>query len=128
LDNGVCDPRSWPGGFELTKKGRGSQRDWTRYKEIFNFASDEEALAQTLDPVAGFEFAIRKDVLLLSVHGTADGTVPYEDNAGRLVEFWKASGGRTEVFAKEGGRHHPHGLPDVAPLVELLTGESQTHL
>lgn len=128
LDNGVCDPRSWPGGFEMTKKGRGHKKSWARYKDIFNFESDEDALQNSLDPTEGFDAAIQNGVLLISVHGTADGTVPYEDNAKRLVDTWKQSGGRVEVYAKEGGNHHPHGLPDPAPLIKLLTGGSQQDL
>jgi pimeloyl-ACP methyl ester carboxylesterase len=128
LDNGVCDPRSWPGGLQLNQKGRGSGRDWKRYKEILEFASDAEAVEKAVDPVKGFEAAIRNKVLLISVHGTADRTVPYEDNAKRLVDLWRKSGGRVEVFAKEGGRHHPHGLRDHAPLIDLLVGTSQQPL
>jgi pimeloyl-ACP methyl ester carboxylesterase len=125
LDNGVCDPRSWPGGFQLGKKGSGNPRDWARYKELFNFANDEAALQQSLRPADGFEAAIRNGVLLISVHGTADGTVPYEDNAKLLVDLWQQSGGRVEVFPKDGGGHHPHGLPDPAPLIRLLTNQDQ---
>lgn len=122
LDNGVCDPRSWPGGFELSTQGRGSKKDWTRYKTIFNFATDDEALEKSIRPTEGFEQAIQNDVLLISVHGTADTTVPYPDNAKLIVELWEKSGGRVKVFPKPGGRHHPHGLPDPAPLIELLAG------
>jgi len=125
LDNGVCDPRSWPGGFELSMEGRGSPKDWTSYKDIFGFSSDDEALKNSVNPIAGFDEAIQNNILLISVHGTADGTVPYEDNAKRLVDLWKKSGGRVKMFAKEGGRHHPHGLPDLSELIQVLTAESQ---
>ena len=128
LDNGVCDPRSWPGGFELSTKGRGSKKDWTRYKKIFDFATDAEALEKSVQPTEGLQQAIQNDVLLISVHGTADTTVPYPDNAKPIVDLWKKSGGRVAVFAKEGGRHHPHGLPGDAPLIERLSAESQAPL
>ena len=125
LDNGVCDIRSWPGGFQLTEKGPGSARDWTLYKGEFNFVSDDEAMEKSVRPTDGLEPAIKNGVFLVSVHGTADRTVPYVDNAKPLVDFWGKSGGRFKTFPKEGGDHHPHGLPDSTPLVELLCKEAQ---
>jgi hypothetical protein len=124
LDNGVCDIRSWPGGFQLTAKGKGSGGDWDRYKTEFKFASDDEALAKSVRPTDGFAPAIKNDVFLISVHGTADQVVPYVDNAKPVVDFWEKSGGRFKLFPKEGGDHHPHGLPDPAPLIELLSKEA----
>jgi hypothetical protein len=125
LDNGVCDIRSWPGGFQLTEKGGGSKGDWNRYKTEFTFATDEEAVEKSIRPTDGLAAAIKNGVFLISVHGTADRTVPYVDNAKPVVDFWEKSGGRFKVFPKEGGDHHPHGLPDPAPLVELLRTEAK---
>lgn len=126
LDNGVCDIRSWPAGFQLTEKGGGSNGDWIRYKTEFNFASDEEAIGKSIRAADGFSPAIKNDVFLISVHGTADRTVPYVDNAKLVVDLWEKSGGRFKVFPKEGGDHHPHGLPDPTVLIELLCQDSKT--
>lgn len=123
LDNAVCDARSWPAGFPLTEKGRGSKGDWNRYKTEFHFVSDEEAMEKAVRPAEGFAPAIRNGVFLISVHGTADRTVPYVDNAKHVVDAWEKSGGRFRIFPKEGGNHHPHGLPDPAPLIDLLDRE-----
>jgi hypothetical protein len=30
-----------------------------------------------------------------------------------------------KLFPKVGGDHHPHGLPDPKPLIEVLTAEVQ---
>lgn len=124
LDNGVCDVRSWPAGFQLTEKGSGSGRDWQKYKTEFNFASDEEAIGKSVRPADGFESAVKNGVFLISVHGTADRTVPYVDNAKPVVDFWEKSGGRCRIFPKEGGNHHPHGLPDPTALITLLCQEA----
>ena len=71
--------------------------------------------------------AIQAGVLLISCHGTADSLVPYEDNAAHLVKKWQENGGRLKLFPKEGADHHPHGLPDPAPLIEtLVAGNSQS--
>lgn len=125
LDNGVCDIRSWPGGFQLAAKGRGSINDWLLYKEEFGFATDEEALTRSVRPTDGLGPAVKAGVFLISVHGTADASVPYVDNARLLVDFWEKSGGCWKIFAKEGGGHHPHGLPDPGPLVELLSAQAK---
>ncbi len=126
LDNGVCDIRSWPGGFQLTAKGVGSAGDWNLYKTEFKFASDDEAKEKSVRPADGFAPAIKNGVFLISVHGTADKVVPYVDNAKLIVDFWEKSGGRFKIFPKEGGDHHPHGLPDPAPLIDLLCKEAES--
>ena len=123
LDNAVCDVRSWPGGIALTQKGKGSPKDWELYKKVFGFEGDEVAREKSIRPTDGLEAAVKAGVFLISVHGTADSVVPYVDNAEHVVKFWERHGGRVKVFAKEGGDHHPHGLPDPAPLLELLQKE-----
>ena len=50
--------------------------------------------------------------------------VPFDDNAAHIIKLWQDQGGRVKLFPKEGGDHHPHGLPDPAPLIEVLTAEA----
>jgi hypothetical protein len=125
LDNGVCDIRSWPGGFQLIKQSKGSKGDWEKYKTVFGFADDATAIEKSIRPIDRLLPAIKADVLLVSCHGTADRTVPYEDNAAKLVEFWEQNKGRVKLFPKENGDHHPHGLPDPKPLIDLLVAEAK---
>ncbi len=120
LDNGVCDIRSWPGGVALTHQSKGSPKDWAMYKTEFGFASDDEAKAKSLQPAEGLLPAIKAGVFLISCHGTADKTVPFEDNAAHVIKLWQDNGGRVKLFPKAGGDHHPHGLPDPKPLIEAL--------
>lgn len=124
LDNGVCDIRSWPGGFQLERKGKGSPNDWKLYKAEFGFADDAAALERSVRPDSGFAGAIKAGVTLISCHGTADQVVPHEDNAAKVVAFWKQAGGRVVLFPKEGGDHHPHGLPDPKPLIEAIAANA----
>lgn len=125
LDNAVCDIRSWPGGFALTRQSKGSPRDWALYKTEFGFANDDDAKAQSPRPAAGLLPTVKAGVLLLSCHGTADQTVPFEDNAAPVIQLWQDHGGRVKLFPKPGGDHHPHGLPNPQPLIEVLTAEVQ---
>lgn len=128
LDNGVCDIRSWPGGFQLERKGKGSANDWKLYKAEFGFTDDATAQEQSVRPDAGLDPAVKAGVTLISCHGTADQTVPYEDNAAKVVAFWQKSGGKLVLFPKPGGDHHPHGLPDPTPLIEALTAVAKPPL
>ena len=125
LDNGVCDIRSWPGGVALTHQSKGSAKDWALYKTEFGYANDDEAKAKSLQAAEGLLPAIKAGVFLISCHGTADKTVPFEDNAAHIIKLWQDNGGRMKLWAKEGGDHHPHGLPDAAPLIEVLTAEAK---
>lgn len=123
LDNGVADGRSWPGGKPLgLGEGKGSPRDWQLQRAELGFADNAAAIAGLPKPADGLERARELGVRLISVHGTADRVVPYAENAARVVAFWEAGGRKPFVFAKEGGDHHPHGLKDMAPVVEALKG------
>jgi hypothetical protein len=54
------------------------------------------------------------------VYGDSDESVPYEDN-GRFVEkAYLAASVPFHAFCKPGCGHHPHGLADPTPVVELL--------
>jgi pimeloyl-ACP methyl ester carboxylesterase len=123
LDNGVCDIRSWPAGFPLTKQGKGSPKDWKLCKAELGYTSDAEAGEKAAKPCDGMLPAIQAGVLLISCHGTADSVVPYEDNAAHLVKMWQDNTGSLKLFPKEGGDHHPHGLPDPAPLIAAIAEE-----
>jgi pimeloyl-ACP methyl ester carboxylesterase len=125
LDNGVCDIRSWPGGFALSRQGKGSANDWALYKKEFGYMSDAEAQEKSARPADGLVPAIKAGVCLVTCHGTADKVVPYEDNAAPVVQLWQDNSGRVKIFAKQGGDHHPHGLPDPRPLMEVLLSESR---
>ena len=120
-DNGVCDVRSWPAGAKLLAQGKGSPKDWDLYRKEFGFATEQAALGQSLQATDGLLPAVKAGVVLISCHGTADQTVPYGDNAAHLVKLWQDNGGVVKLFPKEGGDHHPHGLPDPKPLIDVLT-------
>jgi hypothetical protein len=127
LDNGVCDIRSWPGGFQLTHKSNGSLDDWNHYKTVFHYADDTAALAESVHPTDGMLPAIKAGVLLICCYGTADHTVPYEDNSALLVKLWQKNGAAVKLFPKVGGDHHPHGLPDPKPLIDALIAGVKSH-
>ncbi len=54
------------------------------------------------------------------VYGDSDRTVPFPENGKLVLDAYRAAGAPIHVFCKEGGDHHPHGMPDPAPLADLI--------
>ena len=55
VDNGVCNVKSWPAGKLVPGSGSiasGAPESWKHLKSAYGFASDEEALAAKISPVA----------------------------------------------------------------------------
>ncbi len=115
-DAPVCDPRSWPGG---KGQGPGSAADWVSLRECYGFADESAALAYPGYPVDQLPPLAAAGVPLVHVYGDADEVVPWEENTGVVADRYRALGGTIELFAKPGVGHHPHGLPDPSPVVEL---------
>ena len=116
-DAPVCDLKSWPGG---KGKGKGSPRDWEIAKQVYGFASDEEATAYKLNPVDTLAGLAKNHVPLLHVYGDADDVVPWEENTGIIASRYRELGGDILLIAKAGVGHHPHGLEDSKPIVEFI--------
>jgi hypothetical protein len=57
---------------------------------------------------------------LLHRIGDADEIVPVAENTLVLAERYRACGGSIDVITCPGGKHHPHGLPDPAPIVAFI--------
>lgn len=117
LDNGVCDPKSWPGG-KLTAPGTAGE--WKNLLKAFDFKDDEEALAYKGFPLDNLAPLAKAKVPLLLVYGDSDKVVPHTENSQVLWDRYKALGGPVERQVKAGGDHHPHSLADPAPIVEFF--------
>ena len=61
---------------------------------------------------------------VVMVSGDSDTVVPYVENGLMLEEAYKKAGLPLQLHIKPGGDHHPHGLPDPAPLVEFILEHS----
>ncbi|OYV03662.1 MAG: hypothetical protein CFE26_20975 [Verrucomicrobiales bacterium VVV1] len=118
LDAAVCDFKSWPGG---KGKGKGSPGDWKKLMADYGFKTEQEALDYKLNPIDNLKAIAAAKIPILSVCGDADGTVPYLENSAILKERYTALGGKMEMILKPGVDHHPHSLPDPAPIVKAVT-------
>lgn len=115
-DAPVCDVASWPGG---RGKGTGSPEDWLRLLDVYG-ATEQEALSGKLSPVNRLAPLANARIPVLAVVGDADNVVPLEENMAVVERKYRAMGGSIRVIHKPGAGHHPHSLPDPAPIVEFI--------
>lgn len=115
-DNAVCDFKSWPGG---KGKGKGSPSDWAKVQADYDFATENEALAYTGNPIDNLEVLAKAGIPLVHTAGTDDEVVPVEENTDIVESRYKKLGGTIKVFRHPGG-HHPHGLENPEPLIEFI--------
>jgi pimeloyl-ACP methyl ester carboxylesterase len=121
LDNAVCDFKSWPGGKPKSLgTGKGSGGDWNKLLKAHGFKSDEEAIAYKKNPVDNLEPIAKAKIPLLLVYGDMDTVVPAAENSDLVYDRYRKLGGPVERVVKPGQDHHPHGLKDVAPVVEFF--------
>jgi len=124
-DAPVCDFKSWPGG---KGDGAGSPADWEKLIADYGFTGEDDALAYTKNPIDNLEPLARAGVPLLHVYGTADSTVPPQENTAVVKQRYDELGGLIKLIPKPGVEHHPHGLDDPTPIVEFIlehTGQSK---
>lgn len=81
----------------------------------FHVAYDKNPI-DTLAPLA------KARVPILAVVGDADKTVPVSENIDIVGKRYQALGGKIQVIRKPGCDHHPHSLPDPAPIVDFVVG------
>lgn len=115
-DAPVCDIASWPGG---QGKGKGSPEDWLRLLGVYG-VTEKEALSGKLSPVNNLAPLAKARIPVLAVVGDADDVVPLEENMAVVERKYRALGGSIQVIHKPGAGHHPHSLPDPAPIVDFI--------
>ena len=116
-DAPVCDFKSWPGGKGI---GKGSAGDWASLLTCYGFKDETEALAFTGNPVDLLAPLAGAGIPLIHVVGDADDVVPVAENTNVIEQRYTALGGTVTVFHKPDIGHHPHGLDDPAPVVDLI--------
>jgi pimeloyl-ACP methyl ester carboxylesterase len=116
-DAPVCDFKSWPGG---KGGGSGSPDDWRELMTCYHFASEREALAYRGNPIDNLKPIAEAKIPIIHIYGDSDGVVPWKENTLILKERYERLGGHIVVIPKPGVGHHPHGLPDPAPVVAFI--------
>lgn len=116
LDNPVLDIRSWPGGLGL---GQGSAHCWAQCLKVYNLLENEAATFSG-NPLDQIDVAAKAKIPIVAVCGDADEVVPFEENAAILARRYEELNAPMQLILKPGGKHHPHSLPDPAPLIKFL--------
>ncbi|QDV34623.1 alpha/beta hydrolase family protein [Tautonia plasticadhaerens] len=121
LDNGVCDFKSWPGGWPKgLGTGAGSPEEWVKLLDAYDFEDDREAITYRGNPVDRLGPLAEAEIPILLVYGDSDETVPHRENSEVVYDRYRALGGPVERVVKAGADHHPHGLTDPRPVVEFI--------
>ena len=116
-DAPVCDFKSWPGGKGT---GIGSAADWDSLIKCYEFKNEAEALAWQRNPIDSLAPLAQARIPLIHVVGDVDDVVPASENSTIVERRYKALGGEITVFHKPTVGHHPHGLDDPKPVVDLI--------
>ncbi len=116
-DAPVCDFKSWPGG---TGVGKGSPDDWAHLIKVYGFKDEADAIDWKGNPISNLAPLARKRIPLIFVVGDDDDIVPPCENAELVEQRYKGMGGTVHMFHKPGCGHHPHGLEDPTPVIELI--------
>ncbi|MBN2310360.1 MAG: prolyl oligopeptidase family serine peptidase [Candidatus Hydrogenedentes bacterium] len=114
-DAPVCDIKSWPAGKGA---GHGAPECWDLCLKAYGL-TEEQALAYDRNPMDNLAPLAKAKVPLLHVHGTADESVPLEENTRIVEERYRAMKGSITVILKE-GVGHVHGLDDPAPIISFV--------
>ena len=121
-DNPVCDFKSWPGG---KGRGPGSPDDWKKLIQDYGFTSEAEAMAYTKNPIDNLKPLADARIPLIHICGDADEVVPFDENTVILKDRYEKLGGHMTLIIKKGFKHHPHGLDDPTPVVDLILHDYQ---
>ncbi len=116
-DAPVCDFKSWPMGVT---QGTRDEKGIALLLELYGFKDESEALSYKGNPLDNLEPLAKAGIPLIHVIGDADASVPPESNSNLLEQRYKALGGTITVFHKPACGHHPHGLEDPTPVVDLI--------
>ncbi|MDA3926118.1 MAG: alpha/beta hydrolase [Kiritimatiellae bacterium] len=117
-DAPVADLKSWPLGILPGCKRK--EAGIKPMMEFYGFKDEAEAAAYKGNPVDVLEPIFKAGIPLIHVIGEVDENVPPGPNTNEIEKRYKALGGTITVFRKPKCGHHPHGLEDPTPVVELI--------
>ena len=121
VDNGVLNIQSWMAGQSVAGspyKAKGAPGSWAGFKKKFGFKTDAEAMASKESPIDMLEPLAKAGIPILSVCGSKDMAVRYDENDAVLEKRYKALGGDITVIVEDKG--HSHGMKDPTPILEFI--------
>jgi pimeloyl-ACP methyl ester carboxylesterase len=85
--------------------------------------TESQMLAYRQHPMDKLDVLAAHNIPVVMCYGDQDTSVDYAENGKLLADYYESQGKGhlVKVFGKEGGGHHPHGLPDPAPIADFIT-------
>lgn len=119
LDAPVMNLLSCPAGF-----GKADNGMLPEFMEATGM-SLSQLICYREHPIDKAPLLVKNEIPVMMVYGTADNTVPYDENGAVLEKYYKENGGIITVIGKESCGHHPHGLSDNTPIIEFAESFSE---
>ncbi len=114
LDAPVLDMKSWP--------PKGSAEQAQLFAE-YTLNADTLPLFRE-NPIDNLDEFFALDIPLMVVAGASDELVPFDENAGILLDYCRERGIAVETVIKPTCGHHPHSLEDPTPIVSFVKRHS----
>jgi len=122
VDNPVLDLKSWPGGLgKLPAAGKELQQ----LRSDYGLTSDKALATFKGSPIDKTVAIVQGKYPILILCADADEAVAPEENTLLFEKKIRSLGGDITVIHKPGFRHHPHSLPNPAPIVDFIVGAYQ---
>ena len=118
LDAPVVNYMSCPCGFGIGE--RTDDENFTEILSALNMKSISELLCYRETPQDKIPELVKNKIPVILVAGDSDTVVPYVENGILIEHAYKEAGLLIDIFMKKGCNHHPHGLDDPTPVVELI--------
>ncbi|MEO8413815.1 MAG: GDSL-type esterase/lipase family protein [Ginsengibacter sp.] len=121
IDNPVLDLKSWPAG--LGREPR-SQPEFEAFIKDFHLSDSEQVKNFAGSPIDKIPQIVRGNYPILILCADADEAVPPEENTVLFEQKIRDSKGQVTVIHKPGFHHHPHSLPNPAPIIDFIVKAS----
>jgi len=117
IDNPVLDLKSWPAGLG---RQAASLKELEILKADYHLKGDDDLRQFKGSPINKLPQIASGHYPILILCADADEAVPPEENTLLFERELKALQGDVRVLHKPGFKHHPHSLPDPAPIVDFI--------
>lgn len=123
VDNPLLDLKSWPGGLGKVPPAK---EELIQLMDDYMFTDIEQIRQFKGSPVDKVPEIIKGKYPVLILCADADEAVPPEENTLLFEQRMRELGGDITVIHKPGFKHHPHSLPNPAPIIAfILAAEKQ---
>jgi len=117
IDNPLLDLKSWPAGLGRQPV---SKYEFEQFKLDYNLNTSEKIKNFKGSPIDKVEKIVKGNYNILILCADADSALPPEENTLLFEKMIVAKNGKVTVIHKPGFDHHPHSLPNPAPIVDFI--------